>query len=163
MQISSTAVIETLPKQKKEKLEYLDSIRGIVAIAIVLHHYFLGFDSNLDQTGRDWMINSPLVYYLVNGQLHISTFFVLSGRVIANSYYNILNCRYISSRNTKTLVSAIVRRPLRLFLPIFVCILFSAAFSKSGIYNYLNYYNYTSIVKVKMRTNWPDEFRLAMH
>lgn len=80
-------------KPKIQKLEYLDSIRGIVAIGVVLHHSFFGFDSNLGQNAgfniftEDWIKEIPLIHYLINGQLHVTTFFVLSGRVVANSYY----------------------------------------------------------------------------
>ena len=112
------------------KLHYLDAIRGLAALAVTWHHASLAMSGNLN-------------YYKVfgeheffkNGHLFVNIFFVLSGRVLALSY--------LKRRKNETLASAMVRRPFRLAIPVFICLVMMSLLSWSRIYEKLGYQEYT--------------------
>ncbi len=86
-------------KNQTYRIEYLDSIRGIAAMIVVVFH-FIG-----------WKWNETIEYkiatFIFNGTEAVSFFFVLSGFVLSHSYIN-------SNRKIK-LGNYIYRRVLRLY------------------------------------------------
>ena len=81
----------------QSKLTHYDGLRGIVALWVFLVHLPVTRDSTVAPLGSD---------------LPVPIFFILSGRVIANSALQSLDVRKI--------ISAIIRRPFRLVLPIII-------------------------------------------
>jgi len=95
---------------KTERFEYLDSVRGIACMVVVLIHavssyspYFWKFNSN-DAT---YFLKYPPFSFLISGVACVCLFFILSGFV--------LSYRFIGSNNNKwSIVESIIKRPFRL-------------------------------------------------
>ena len=96
-----------------KKILYLESLRGIAAISVALHHF---------------SINSILQnnYYVKNSYLMVDFFFVLSGFVIAYNYMDKLT-------NIKNLINFQIKRFLRLY-PLHFLMLVAFLFKENGIY-----------------------------
>ena len=96
-----------------KKLLYLESLRGIAAASVALHHF---------------SVNSILQnnYYVKNSYLMVDFFFVLSGFVIAYNYMDKLT-------NTKNLINFQIKRFLRLY-PLHFLVLLAFLFKENAIY-----------------------------
>jgi peptidoglycan/LPS O-acetylase OafA/YrhL len=96
-----------------KKLLYLESLRGIAATSVALHHF---------------SVNSILQnnYYVKNSYLMVDFFFVLSGFVIAYNYMDKLT-------NTKNLINFQIKRFLRLY-PLHFLVLLAFLFKENAIY-----------------------------
>jgi peptidoglycan/LPS O-acetylase OafA/YrhL len=102
------------------KLNYLESIRGIAACAVVLAHllatYYPGAtgDSSAPHTGEgtaaEWFFGLPLGF-MVSGSFAVIVFFTLSGFV--------LTYKYFQKHNQKDLHRQAAKRYFRLAIPIF--------------------------------------------
>lgn len=85
-------------------IDYFDGIRGLLAIQSLNQNYKLASRLNLDST---------IMGNLLEGSNIAATiFFVLSGRVIA--------LHILRDPSLANFASAIIRRPFRLFIPVFV-------------------------------------------
>ena len=77
------------------KIAYLDGIRGIASLLVVLHHFFLAFyiayfsfdpgASNL--RGLEIKYGQSVFSVLSNGHFCVCVFFVLSGFVLSRKYF----------------------------------------------------------------------------
>lgn len=85
------------------RLDYLESLRGLAALMVVLHHHYMTAPF-LQEAVRF----SPL-RFLVNGRSSVIFFFVLSGFVIV---YGILN-----GSRTFSYPNFVLRRIIRIYLP----------------------------------------------
>ena len=101
-----------------ERVRYLDGLRGIAAVAVVLFHFLYFFlpaaifgsgPGKLGSAEIGWLHDS-LLYGLVSGSFAVSVFFVLSGFV--------LGLPYCLNRERQTLFRSVYRRYPRLALPI---------------------------------------------
>ena len=82
---------------EKYKLRYLEGIRGLAAIIVVLHHYILAFYPAMSSANETQIHNEtsyfeevmaqiPLnIFY--NGGFAVCIFFILSGYVLSNNYH----------------------------------------------------------------------------
>jgi peptidoglycan/LPS O-acetylase OafA/YrhL len=97
---------------RRQKLHYLDGIRGWAAFSVAIFHLFdkIYKDLNFRLPTRNHLETFLFRFIIWNGRLSVTIFFVLSGRVIALSYLN--------TKNPKNLVSSMIRRPFRLFIPV---------------------------------------------
>jgi peptidoglycan/LPS O-acetylase OafA/YrhL len=112
----------TLPADGTEKrLHYLDGLRGLAALGVALCHFVVFYDQGF-QTGRredshlgweKWVANTPL-NLPINGGLMVEIFFVLSGYVLTNAFLN-----------NRTFLGSLVRRYVRLALPVLAACLFA--------------------------------------
>lgn len=118
----------------KDKIKYIEGIRGLAAIIVVLHHYTLAFypalnfgDSNQTNFGNGshelLFANTPL-NLIYNGGFAVSVFFILSGFVLSNAYHQ--------SQNPNMISSYAIKRYVRLFVPVSVTIIISYIFIKAG-------------------------------
>ena len=89
---------------KKIRLEYLDSVRGIAALMVVFYH-FIGWQ-------RDGDIAYNLASMIFNGSDAVSFFFVLSGFVLSYQYFRFAD-------RTLHLPQYVYKRILRLY-PAFI-------------------------------------------
>ena len=64
----------------KERLEYLDSLRGIAAFSVVIFHII--------NSHWAWKFEAKLSLLLFNGADAVSFFFVLSGLVLSKKYFD---------------------------------------------------------------------------
>jgi len=103
-----------------KKIKYLEGIRGVAAILVVLHHFLLAFFPAYYFGGDPKTAHLPhqleLLYWqnplsvITNGEFMVALFFVLSGYVLSRSYFQ--------KPELETLVSGASRRFLRLYIPL---------------------------------------------
>jgi peptidoglycan/LPS O-acetylase OafA/YrhL len=101
--------------RKKNRLDYLDGLRGLAALIVVTHHGLLAFDfaiysGQAKDSHFGWDIGlSGLPFFLPNaGNFAVCVFFVLSGFVLSRSF----------SRTDLTAIASVIKRYLRLTIPI---------------------------------------------
>ena len=114
-------------QKTNERLEFLDSSRGIAALIVVIFH-INGFILNniLDQPVKDFILQSKMQYLLsiiLPGGNAVTYFFVLSGFVLSYSYFK---------KNAPVgLLSFTIRRIFRIF-PLYIIIVGTAFIFKEG-------------------------------
>jgi peptidoglycan/LPS O-acetylase OafA/YrhL len=103
------------------RIAFLESIRGLAAIQVVLLHAFSAFWPELaseDVTGGfGWHVHLSPLYFLYDGHTAVYIFFVLSGYVLSRSFESHLNRP----------LALIAARAVRLGLPALAAVLVSAA------------------------------------
>ncbi len=109
----------------KDKLQFLEGIRGFAAIIVVFQHFVLLFYPALYTGNFSQAHFSPEFEHLAaitplnifyNGNLAVSLFFVLSGFV--------LSYKYFKSNDVNVLIEYSVKRYFRLLIPVAFSILF---------------------------------------
>lgn len=105
---------------EQKRILWIDGLRGIACILIVLHHFILGYypAAYLGSDGVSHMTSgadtafaqSPLGFF-VNGDVWVTVFCVVSGFVIANQVWRMTDGRQYSK--------ALLKRYPRLVLPVF--------------------------------------------
>ncbi len=120
--------------EPKNKVFYLDGIRGLAAFCVFLHHFLLAFypayfTSDITTThlnGLDVRYGQSIFSFLSNGNFSVCIFFVLSGLVLSRSYFE--------QPNIATLVSAAQRRFLRLYMPVAVTLCLAYLLIKTNLF-----------------------------
>ena len=103
----------TAPSHSAEpqRLAYLESIRGLAAVQVVLLHFFSAFWPDLVfesvNHGVAWYVHLSPLYFLYDGHSAVYIFFVLSGYVLSRSF----------ERHLEHPLALILARALRLGLP----------------------------------------------
>lgn len=100
---------------KTERFEYLDSVRGIACMIVVLLHC-LNFLSPVSYLGKysektliiEHILNYPPFSFLIAGSSAVCLFFILSGFVLSYKFIGNSDCRI-------KVIEAIIKRPIRLF------------------------------------------------
>lgn len=119
-------MVDVIPKSTK-KLDYVDSLRGIACLCVVNHHFWVGNECHLSENLiYKFIRNSPLNFFF-KGLTHVFLFFVLSGRVLCESAHR--------SGSLDSIASAAVRRPFRLFFPVFLAAIFDRFLSSIDYIN----------------------------
>lgn len=135
-----------------EKITYLDGLRGIAAIIVMISHFFTSlapamvygsqFPSHFGSL--DHLFSTTPLRLIDAGVFSVCIFFVLSGYV--------LTLKYFQTRDNNVIISGTVRRYIRLFVPVFVVTMLSFLVSSAGLFHYYieavtisansNYYNH---------------------
>jgi len=100
----------------RSRLDYLDGLRGIASLVVVIHHFRLVFcGGQIPEVipGSGW--NPSLQMFFMNGGFAVAIFFVLSGFVLSQS----------SDKGKSTLPARLLSRYLRLTLPMLASLLLS--------------------------------------
>lgn len=105
---------------------FLDGLRGVACIAVFNDHLMnLLVKWNADGWGHNSadyrLVQLPILRLIFRGDLAVRVFFVISGFALSVSTVKLIHS---PSRDTNTFVrilaSAVLRRPIRLFLPVWV-------------------------------------------
>ncbi|KAI1357304.1 acyltransferase family-domain-containing protein [Xylaria arbuscula] len=121
--ICATSTPSALHRQRPTA--WLDGLRGVAAVFVVLHHMSLIWFSwdihNGWNTWNDHFIQLPIIRLSISGPANVMLFFVISGYALSWKPLNLIQI----SEHTKMyqgLASSIFRRHSRLFLPaVIIC------------------------------------------
>jgi peptidoglycan/LPS O-acetylase OafA/YrhL len=132
-QIASAAVREGNCSMKK--LAYLESLRGLAALAVVFNHFVIGFypvlyfgasePGHLPESMERVLSGTPL-NLLYNGSFSVALFFVLSGFVLS---YKFFHDRSLPA----PFIGLTVKRYVRLLPPVVVSVLLSYLLLRSSL------------------------------
>jgi len=127
--------------EKTVRLDYLDSIRGLAALAVFFGHFFGSFTwpRNLLNTLR-----LPFVNALIDGHSAVAMFFVLSGFVLSRPYFVPPSFSKGATRRME-IAPFYAKRIARIFIP-FVSALLLSAFAKA--------YLFTHYETIPPQTDW---------
>ncbi|WP_433946748.1 acyltransferase family protein [Paenibacillus sp. SN-8-1] len=110
----------------KQKIIYLEGIRGTAAFIVVFAHFFQVFMPSVFEGNGDivhFAFETPAsktpINLLFNGNFSVTLFFVLSGYV--------LSYRFFRDKVNRVIYSSAVRRYFRLAIPAFVSVIFAFA------------------------------------
>lgn len=103
---------------------YLDGLRGVAALFVVIHHYALQYTASSPQGWRmgaqgthNWFFQLPLVRVVHSGRFMVVIFFVISGYVL--SYRSLKLAREGKHEQLlDSLGSSVFRRWIRLHFPV---------------------------------------------
>ncbi len=114
----------------EEKIGYLDSLRGIAALVVVICHFVTSFYPtfyNVDTsfTRLEFLLRETPLNIFYNGGFAVYVFFVLSGYV--------LTYKYFQKKDDMIIVGGAVRRYFRLLGPILISILASYLLLSFGL------------------------------
>lgn len=126
---------------EKNKVAYLDGLRGAAAITVVLFHFMIVFYPGSANGNKGiahlpfefdiWLYNSPFSFWY-NGDFAVFIFFVLSGYVLTKSYFE--------KSEKSILVKRVLARYPRLFIPSTISMIFAYCLFHINAYKifYLN-------------------------
>jgi peptidoglycan/LPS O-acetylase OafA/YrhL len=124
----------------KNRLHFLDGIRGIASSIVVITHFFAAFfpysiyGLTVGLTGvqhnalEDWLLYTPL-RIVVSGKFPVIIFFLMSGYV--------LSCKHLNNnRDRRAILGDGIKRYVRLGIPLFVSCSLSFLLYFSGLYTH---------------------------
>lgn len=103
------------------RLEYLDSVRGMAALAVLIGHYHAGF--GIPSFVPAWLWNTPFSI-VRDGYAAVAMFFVLSGLVLSLKH---VRAPAPFPRGTRDLAAFFIARIARILLPFLAVLWLSAA------------------------------------
>jgi len=108
----------------------LEALRGLAAIIVVIHHFFLGFSPSttgfLIETRNAESIVGHWYFFLFNGSAAVTFFFTLSGVVLYS--------KYLKTNDTNDLLITFLKRWPRLTFPVLITSLLSYFLFKLNFY-----------------------------
>lgn len=148
------------PAGSKTDTSYLDGLRGLAAWAVFNTHTVRGIHQHVDQafaaSPLDWHIwQLPAVRAVHTGVFAVAIFFVVSGFALSVGvvrrmppYSSLVNIGGSSSNGVvaraaefqTSLASAILRRPLRLYLPAWLAVVPTFIFVQTGMFDAVRFY-----------------------
>ncbi|WP_440947323.1 acyltransferase family protein [Methanosarcina sp. T3] len=154
------------------KITYLDGLRGIAAVNVMIMHFFvilapaMVYGSELPSHfgSFDLLFSSTPLGLIGAGNFSVCIFFVLSGYVLTQKYFK--------TKDNGVIISSAVRRYLRLFVPVFAAVILSYLLASAGLYryffetmevsagsNYRNYWAFTpDILDAVKQAGWNSFF-----
>lgn len=137
-----------------DKINYLDGLRGIAAINVMIMHFFIVLVPAIIYSDRmpshfgglEQLFSSTPLGLIGAGNFSVCIFFVLSGYVLTYKYFR--------TKDKKIIINGAVRRYIRLFVPVFAAIILAFLLASTGVFHYYietvmisgnnNYANYWS-------------------
>jgi len=101
-----------------EKINYLDGLRGVAAINVMIMHFFIILVPAMIYSDRmpshlgniEQIFSSTPLGLIGAGNFSVCIFFVLSGYVLTQKYFK--------NKNKKIIIRGAMRRYIRLFVPV---------------------------------------------
>jgi len=128
----------------KERYIELDSVRGLAAVTVILHHFFLIFPAMILDTLNNSKYNlvnivkySPLHIFWA-GHEAVIMFFLLSGFVLSLPFYNGSELKY-----SKYIVKRITRIYIPYLASVIIAVLCIVLFSRGNIFGLSSWFNAT--------------------
>ncbi|MHB1001350.1 MAG: acyltransferase family protein [Armatimonadota bacterium] len=120
----------------KERLEQLDSLRGLAALSVVFHHFLILLPSIGDHSHGYAMLRYTPLHIFWAGREAVILFFVLSGFVLSLPFY----------KNNKVNYPAFfAKRICRIYIPyiaaVFFAVIASRVFDRNGIPELSDWFN----------------------
>lgn len=155
-----------------DKINYLDGLRGIAAINVMIMHFFILLVPAIIYSDRmpshfgglEQLFSSTPLGLIGAGNFSVCIFFVLSGYVLTYKYFKM--------KDKKIIINGAVRRYIRLFVPVFAAIILAFLLASTGVFhyyietamisgnnNYANYWTFTpDIVDAVKQAIWGSFF-----
>ncbi|AYB41917.1 acyltransferase family protein [Paenibacillus lautus] len=114
-----------------KKLEYLEGLRGVAALIVVIAH-FGQFFYNRQLFIEQSLISATPLNLIYNGNFAVCIFFILSGYVLSR--------RYFLERNQALLTSGAIRRYIRLFIPVSFSVILAYFLLVTDSFKYFSIY-----------------------
>jgi peptidoglycan/LPS O-acetylase OafA/YrhL len=124
-------------KAPEQQMEYLNGLRGLAALVVVLHHFTVGFypaiyngvekKAHILSYPIEVTISKTPLDVIFSGNFAVCIFFVLSGYVLTYKYFKIYDL--------EILTSGAVRRYFRLALPILFSLVLAYIFMKLNFFH----------------------------
>jgi len=155
-----------------EKINYLDGLRGVAAINVMIMHFFIILVPAMIYSDRmpshlgniEQIFSSTPLGLIGAGNFSVCIFFVLSGYVLTQKYFK--------NKNKKIIIRGAMRRYIRLFVPVLAVTILSFLMASTGVFhyyietvmvsgnnNYDNYWTFTpDIVDAVKRAAWGSFF-----
>jgi peptidoglycan/LPS O-acetylase OafA/YrhL len=142
---------EETPSKPQRPTAWLDGLRGVAAFLVFVYHfhhmfhdvYRYGYGSNGGNNDH-WLIQLPVLRMLPNGQTQVSVFYVLSGVSLSLRPLELAR-NHAWEKCFDNLFSAVFRRWLRLYLPVYAVQSVVLLATLLGLYNHA----------YALTTNWP--------
>lgn len=134
-----------------EKINYLDGLRGVAAINVMIMHFFIILVPAMIYSDRmpshmgnlEQIFSSTPLGLIGAGNFSVCIFFVLSGYVLTQKYFK--------NRDKKIIISGAMRRYIRLFVPVLAVTILSFLMASTGIFHY-----YIETVMVSGNNNYDN-------
>ncbi|KAF2237045.1 hypothetical protein EV356DRAFT_522004 [Viridothelium virens] len=114
---------QTPAKLQNRSTAFLDGLRGLAALFVFIQHYVGSFDANVHEHGFGeqgqyyYLASLPFLRIVFSGgSAAVAIFFILSGYVLGKSSLCLLRDGE-QPACVMSLISAVIRRPLRLYIP----------------------------------------------
>ncbi|WP_410507491.1 acyltransferase [Methanosarcina hadiensis] len=119
-----------------EKIDYLDGLRGIAAINVMIMHFFVALAPAMVYGSKypshfgslDQIFSTTPLGLIGAGNFSVCIFFVLSGYVLTQKFFK--------TKENSIIISSAVRRYPRLFIPVFAAVMLSYLLAATGLYHY---------------------------
>ncbi|AKB19461.1 MULTISPECIES: acyltransferase [unclassified Methanosarcina] len=133
------------------KITYLDGLRGIAAVNVMIMHFFvalapaMAYGTELPSHfgNLDKLFSGTPLGLIGAGNFSVCIFFVLSGYVLTQKYFK--------TKENGVIISSAVRRYLRLFIPVFASVMLSYLLASAGLYRY-----YLETMVISAGSNYRD-------
>lgn len=121
------------------RLSEIDGLRGWAALIVVLFHFIEEMFSHVEPS-----LKTPLLASILDGRLPVMIFFILSGDALSSAYFN--------KRDVSTVDRLLVKRYLRLTIPIFLSCLLVFILMRAG------FVYHVEAARILHREEWLGQF-----
>jgi peptidoglycan/LPS O-acetylase OafA/YrhL len=107
----------------KNRIEYLDSVRGLAALSVVYSHFVGAYGLPTESPFFVWLWTSTPLHLLWDGFAAVSFFFVLSGYVLSRGFFQKKRSPFSADFS---LLGYVGKRICRIWIPYVACLALSA-------------------------------------
>lgn len=157
-----TPRIFSKPKERRlHDTSFLDGLRGVAALFVVLYHATLPFYPTVRQgymsseTATN-ILGAPILRIWLSGPAMVDVFFIISGYVLSAKALKLSRQEQVEQAY-ETIASSVFRRGARIYIPCFFSTFISGVFQQMGFLNGEPFRPYPPA------PSWADQFYLWWH